>query len=116
MVWFPAEAVTLIAAELIALLTRTADVTIALKKAAERTEAEQERIRRGLRKELILDFGLYVPASVALLLLTVRPMLSVDLMSRPYADALLGTIAYAFPFTAFKKAALYAVLRSLTGF
>jgi hypothetical protein len=114
MFWVPPKAITLVAAELMALLTRSTDVTILFKSSSERGDAENERVRRGLRKELLLDFILYVPASVALILLTIRLMLPVDFMAKAYSHAVLGTIAYAFPYAVFKNVVLKLVFRSLS--
>src|SRR6476620_1956252 len=59
--------ITLLAAELTALLVRARDVVIVSKTDLQRTAQERERVNRGLVRSLLLEGVLFVPCSVGLI-------------------------------------------------
>lgn len=88
----------------------------AVKTSEQRTEAENQRVKRGLLRSLVLEALAFVPVSTFVVLATLRYMLPKDWMASAAAYSLLGMISYAFPLVAFKQAVTIWVMRSLKGF
>jgi|GEM_PF-4122206 len=92
---------TLMSAELFFFLLRANDLKILVKQDRQRTLQEQARVTRGLRRSLLLECLLFVPASAVLLLLLVPLVAPVVPSARLRAfHALLGLVSYGFPFGA----------------
>lgn len=114
---------SLVAAELLLILVRTREIIIIAKSASQRTAKEQAEIGRGLARSLVLEAVLFVPVSVLLLFLTVRPIL-VDsgffrniAVTRPLSfDALIGSISYGFPFAVIRRIVTTVALQTLKNF
>ncbi len=68
--------VSFICAELFLCIARSQQITIILKKETQRTEAENKEVRNGIRRSLLWEVFLFVPASVGLFLLTIFPLIS----------------------------------------
>ena len=104
------------------IMVRSSEITIALKSQNQRTTTEQTQVDRGLIKSLVLEFLLFVPCSVALVLLTVRPWvaLSKELQAMKntdmYIDSLLGAISYGFPFALLRRIVTRIALNTLKEF
>jgi hypothetical protein len=112
----PPEWLTLAVAEGMFLLARGQDIVVAAKNDVQRSVAEQERVRHGLFRSLILEFLLFVPVSAFMVLVTLRYMLPNEWMASPAAYGLLGMVSYAFPFMSFKEMVTRWALHSLKGF
>lgn len=97
--------VTLVCAELFLVLARYREINVLAKKRCQRTSAEQRELGRGLGRALLLDFMVFLPASVVLVWITIRPwftqfsIVSLATAGSAYLpDAWLGIISYVFPF------------------
>jgi hypothetical protein len=66
---------TLLCAELFLLLVKSREIQVIFKKAGQRTRGEKQQVERGLTRCFVLEAVLFVPASVALVFLIVRPHL-----------------------------------------
>lgn len=115
--------VSWLAAELLLVLVRQREILVISKKHDQRTKRERYQVRRGLRKSLLLEVVLFVPVSVALLFLVVRPLaVKNGLVASFAADhpisfcALLGTISYGFPFATLRRFVTKVALETLKKF
>jgi hypothetical protein len=109
---------TVASAELIFLLTRSADITVVLKRSRQCTDDELLRIDRGLHRSLLTEGLLFVPASAALLLL-VSPLLfrATPWLTPSVASyALIGLVSYGFPFGALKRVVSRIAMNTLREF
>jgi hypothetical protein len=80
MIGYP-QILTLVSAELVFVMARSADILIISKSKSQRTELEQHQVDRGLARSIILEALLFVPASAALILL-IAPLLLPDRLLR----------------------------------
>jgi hypothetical protein len=93
---------TYVGAELLLLLVRSRDVKILSKRNDQRTAQEQKRVARGLKRSLILEALILVPASATLVLL-ISPLVlrvAVTTANLTAVYTLLGIGSYGFPFAA----------------
>lgn len=113
--WF----VMLGCAELLLLLVSSNEIKIVCKSARTRTAGERRRIENGLRRSLLLEATVFVPASTILVLVVVRPWLVSKFgMSpdSPQLNGLLGVISYGFPFAALRRITTRIALNTLKEF
>jgi hypothetical protein len=115
--------IALLSAELYLCLARSRELTILAKVPSQRTQGEQREVDRGLRRSVLLEALLLVPASVLLMLLLVVPFAmesawikqcSEGIRSSSYAA--FGLVSFGFPFTAVRRAVTRVALRTLTEF
>ena len=101
--------ISFICAELFLCISRSQKITIVCKKRTQRTEKENSQVRNGLRRSLLLEVFLFVPASVLLFLLVIFPLIVHKLPQIkvelpwyvPYG--MVGVAAYGFPFIAIRQ-------------
>ena len=110
--------VCLLSAELVFVLTRAPDILVVCKSRKQRTSGERVRVDAGLRRSLIIEFLVFVPASAALVLLLAPLYLgrvpgSAD---RSEVYALVGVVSYGFPFAGLKRVVTNMALRTLRDF
>jgi len=112
-----------LAGELLLILARQREIVVMCKKPDQRTKLERYQVGRGLRRSLLLEVGLFVPVSVVLMLLIVRPLLLDKTVVKSLATnyplsfcALLGTISYGFPFAALRRFVTKVALETLKKF
>lgn len=115
--------VTLACAELFLVLVRYREINIIAKKRSQRTPAEQRETGRGLGRALLLELLVFVPASVMLMWIAVRPwFVKISIVrwasagSAVLADAWLGIISYAFPFATVRRVITRVALNTLDEF
>ena len=109
---------TLASAEMIFLLTRSADITLLLKSRRQRTIQEKLRIDRGLGRSLVIETLLFVPASAALLLL-LSPLIfraASWLTPSVSSSALIRVVSYGFPFATLKRVVTTVAMNTLKEF
>lgn len=97
---------TLFGALINALLNRRSDILTLTKDPTHRTVKEKRAIRRGLRRELILEFFLFTPASACLLFClgpTVFHWCTKYTMHLNAEYILLGILSYGFPLMTVKE-------------
>src|SRR5260221_13726266 len=80
--WLPLGGITLLCAELYALLVRHRELTILIKSASQRTFSERMEVERGLCRSVILELVLFVPASSILVLTIISPVVMQRFCSR----------------------------------
>lgn len=108
----PPELCVFLGAFLFFLIIRSKDITVVLKKSSQRTEGEEFRVKRGLRRSLFLEIFIFVPASALLMVLITPLLFSFD--NKSYAwYSLVGIVSYGFPFAAIKKAITEMALATL---
>ncbi|MFN7923388.1 MAG: hypothetical protein U0Q16_25020 [Bryobacteraceae bacterium] len=111
-------ALSFITALLLFLITRSGDIQICVKAEAHRTAAETKLIHRGLRRSILLDGLVFVPASVLLGLLIVFPL--VEPLAKPldnrFVASATGLISYGFPFATVRALVVRFALRALREF
>jgi hypothetical protein len=110
--------VSLLSAELVFVLTRAPDILVVCKARKQRTVGERGRVDAGLRRSLIIEFLVFVPASAWLVLL-LSPLFLAHVAggADPSAvHALLGVLSYGFPFTGLKRVVTGMALRTLRDF
>ena len=114
--------ITLLCAELFCVIVRNGEILILFKRRSQRTATEQKQVERGLSRAITLELFIFVPASVVLALLIVRPLLvavtsQFAVFQNPTTvHALLGVASYGFPFATVKKVITRMALRILTEF
>lgn len=111
-----------LAAELIFLITRSADILITLKGTRQRTRSEQTRIDRGLVRSIVLEALVFVPAS-AFLVSLLKPLLVSPSYLAPMTSAqragvhtAVGIASYGFPFAAVRRFVSHVALTTLREF
>jgi hypothetical protein len=113
--------VSLGCAELFMLLAHGPEVKILFKKDSQLSSKERKEIEGGLARSVLVDGIVFVPASIVLMLIIIRPMLLTFL---PWArftaslpsnsmSGLLGIIGYQFPFITVKKVVMRMALITL---
>jgi len=115
--------VTLACAELFLVLVRYREINILAKRSSQRTSAEQRELGRGLARALLLELLVFIPASVILAWIAIRPwFMRISIVRWASAgsaflpDAWLGIISYAFPFATVRRVITRVALNSLNGF
>jgi hypothetical protein len=116
---------SLAGAELLFIIIRSSDLQIIIKSHKQRIEAERNQITRGLARSFVLEMLLFVPASVLLVFLAVRPFL----LATPSIQAVvknpnlniafhssLGIASYGFPFASVRYAVTFLALQTLKQF
>src|SRR5437870_600906 len=99
--------VVLACAELFFLLVRTKDIQIIFKNSYQLTSRERVLVKRGLRRSLLLEMVVFVPASVMLVMVVLLPsLIRAGLPSWFGSDqafyGALGILSYGFPFAIVK--------------
>lgn len=110
--------VCLLSAELVFVLTRAPDILVVCKSRKQRTSGERVRVDAGLRRSLIIEFLVFVPASAALVLLLAPLYLGrvTGGADRSEVYALVGVVSYGFPFAGLKRVVTNMALRTLRDF
>jgi hypothetical protein len=113
--------VTFVSAELIFMLSRSADILIAVKSQRQRTPEERGRIGRGLIRSIVVEALVFVPASATLLylsapLLAARLLETADSATRVATHTVMGVVSYGFPFVVLKRAVTRIALNTLREF
>src|SRR6516165_5595580 len=114
----------LICAELFLFLVRKREITILVKSVAQLSATEKREKERGLARSVLLEVLFFVPASLALFFVVVRPLLMLSPMKTvltshlvsPSASGLLGLLSYQFPFAAVRKLVTLSALHTLRSF
>ena len=117
---------SLLSAECFAILANHETISIAIKSKRQRTLPEGHQIGRGLLRSLALELLLFVPISVALGLLIIRPLFlrtawfaslaSGSLEQQLAFYGLLGAACYGFPFVAIRQILTKVALKTLKEF
>jgi len=120
---FMSTVTSLGAAELLLVLVRTREIVIITKAPNQRAAKEQTEIDRGLIRSVVLEALLFVPVSVILLCLTVRPVLADSGFLKLWAathpipfEAMIGLISYGFPFAMIRRLVTTIALQTLKNF
>ena len=114
--------IAFIASELMLLLVRSGDITVLAKSPTQRTKVEQKRVENGLGRSILLEMSAFVPASVVLVFLCLRPFVLhssfvSSLSVSPYAlNSLLGVMSYGFPFGLLRRIIVRMALSTLKEF
>ena len=111
-------------AELFMLLVRSREITVLLKRDEQRSLIERQEVSRGLSRAVLLEGFVYLPASVLLVLITVRPLvLLIPFIAAFEAESgsqalygLLGILSYQFPFAVMKRIITRIALNTLRSF
>jgi hypothetical protein len=113
-------------AELFLIVVRSAQIQVIVKPEKQRTATEQTQIKRGMARSVLLEAIVFVPASVALVFITVRPLLllSETIRIRTVTDpnlslafyGSLGLVSYGFPFGVLQKLITRVALNTLKEF
>lgn len=113
------ECFTFIAAELLFVIVRSADITIAAKAKKQLTKDEETSIQRGLRRSILLEALIFVPASATLVVLLAPLFITDFIKDTPSVSATyaaMGVTSYGFPFIAIKKMVTTVALNTLREF
>lgn len=106
--------VSFVCAECLLILTSSNTLIICLKSQAQRLAGENRRIANGLRREFFGEFLIFVPVSVVLAYLVLRPLLErVSAIPQIALDGLLGVVSYGFPYKTLKSWVVRASVRFL---
>lgn len=114
--------IVLLSAELVCILIRQEDVKVIAKSKSQRTEIEQHSMDRGVLRAMLLELFVFVPVSVALLLLLSSPIASFLIgkaafpISSVFINALLGVLSYGFPFATLREVITKIALNTLSEF
>lgn len=102
---------TLASAEFLAILARSKDLQVLAMRRSQRSTHEQARVNRGLARAVLLELMGFVPVSVALSLLTLRPLMFANFQTWLASTdgivalhALLGVASYGFPYASLRAA------------
>jgi hypothetical protein len=115
---------TFTCAELVFLLVRARDIQTALKRADQRTQLEQNQIKRGLIRGILIEAVVFVPASAVLATLVLQPLLAPMFTTSLTVSAeklvafhsTLGVVSYGFPFATLRAVVTRAALNTLKEF
>lgn len=110
-------------AELTLVLVRTREFLVLAKNPQQRQKHEQKQVDGGLGRSVLLEAILFVPCSVVLVLLVIRPLV-VPMFhsyrafpaSELFAYSLLGCISYGFPFATVRRIVTLIALKTLSSF
>jgi hypothetical protein len=112
--------VSFLCAELFFLITRSSDIIIVCKRETQRNQQEKSSVRKCLIRSLLLEALVFVPASVALMLITVFPLISDRLPLIGEKEVawygVIGVIAYGFPFATIRRVVTKMALNTLKEF
>lgn len=115
--------ITVASSELFLVIVRSGEIGILAKNESQRTSEEQSQVSRGLRRSLVLESILFVPASAILALLLFPPLAAARFPSLFATSggvaafyAGLGIISYGFPFAALRKIVTTVALNTLREF
>lgn len=115
--------VTLACAELFLVLVRSREINIIAKTGSQRTATEDRELSGGLVRSLVLELVIFVPASVILAWIAIRPWFMEISIVRWYSDELpylpdawLGIIGYGFPFATVRRVTTRVALKTLNEF
>lgn len=107
-------------AELFFLLAKSSDIIRICKSDSQRTEKERLQIKHGLRKSLLLEVFIFVPASVILFRLIIFPLIYDRLLLIKqdviFWYSFIGIVAYGFPFAAIREFIKRMALKTLREF
>lgn len=114
----------LVSAELFLLLCRRREITILSKRDVELTAAEKKEKHQGLLRSVMLEAFLFVPASLFLFLVVVRPLLTMSRFGFVFATepvhsstaGFMGVVSYQFPFAAVRRVITQSALHTLQRF
>lgn len=110
--WAHRVLISLVCAEGLLILTSVDTLKIALKRVDQRTPGERSRVSHGLFREFVGEFFVFVPVSVVLAMIVLRPfLLKIPVLPPDAVDGLLGTISYGFPYKTLKHWVLRATLK-----
>jgi hypothetical protein len=118
--------IMLLCAELLLVLARSNQLQALAKPESQRTASERLDIKRGVGRSILLEAAVFVPTSVVLVYITVRPILLLNETIR-VTTALnpslalsfygsLGLTSYGFPFGAMKRVMTRIALNTLKEF
>jgi hypothetical protein len=116
--------ISLVCAWLFSFLMSSREITVLIKKDSQLSISERKEKGRGLLRCIVLQTILFVPASVFLMLLIVRPVLVMSPVAFAFKTTpasistagLLGILSYQFPFAAMKRIVTHFALRTLQKF
>jgi hypothetical protein len=112
--WAHSILIALICAEALLILTSIETLKIAFKRANQRTAGETTRVSGGLFREFLGEVLVFVPVSVVLAMILLRPFLvKISALPPNAIDGWLGAISYGFPYKAVKKWVLRSTVRFL---
>src|SRR2546426_9822039 len=104
--------IALICAEGLLILTSVNTLKIAFKRPDQRTFGERSRVSGGLFREFFGEFFVFVPVSVVIAMIVLRPfVVKIAALPQDAVDGLLGTISYGFPYKALKRWVLRATVK-----
>lgn len=104
--------IALICAEGLLVLTSVNTLKIAFKRSDQRTLGEKRRISGGLFREFLGEFLVFVPVSVLMAMIVLRPfVVKITALPQDAIDGLLGTVSYGFPYKALKRWVLRATVK-----
>ena len=93
-------------------LTSVNTLKIAFKRPDQRTFGEKRRVSGGLFREFIGEFFVFVPVSVVMAMIVLRPfVVKIAALPQDAVDGLLGTVSYGFPYKALKQWVLRATVK-----
>lgn len=119
------QAVTsLVCAELFLVIVRTREITVLVKSDSQRTIVERREVARGLCRSIVLEMCIFIPVSVFLVVVIVRPFLLLlpalsGFRTEPLRSALsgaIGVVSYQFPFATIRKVITQSALKTLQRF
>lgn len=117
--------IMILCAELLLIVAKSAQIQVIAKPAHQRTAAEQRVVERGIVRSLAIEALLFVPASVVLVFIVVRPLILSAEPFRHRAENLsvcfalhgsLGLVSYGFPFGMIKTIISRIALNTLKEF
>jgi hypothetical protein len=117
--------IMLVCAEIFFFILRSPELKIIAKRTDQRTTDEKGDVARGLLRSLVLEVVIFIPTSVCLVFLIVRPFLwpifinrvSMDVKQSQMAfNGLLGIVSYGFPFVTIRHLVTRIALNSLKEF
>ena len=115
--------ISFVCAELFMLLTRAREIILLLKRDGQRSPVERKEVARGLCRAVLLEGFVFLPASVLLVLIVVRPLVLLlpfgFFYQEPTSQAiygLLGILSYQFPFSVVRRVITRAALKTLQSF
>jgi hypothetical protein len=118
--------IMLLCAELLLILARSSQLQALAKPENQRTTSERLDIKRGMGRSILLEAAIFVPTSVVLVYITVRPILLLNetlrvttALNQSLALAFYGSLgltSYGFPFGAMKKIVTRIAMSTLKEF
>jgi hypothetical protein len=113
-VWAFRFVLALVCAEGLLILTSADTIKIAVKRRDQRSPGETKRVSRGLFREFLAECFLFVPVSVGMAMIVLRPIVAkISIFPESSMYGLLGLISYGFPYKMLKLWVLRASVRFL---